>query len=404
MARRNHKLRTAATQSSSEKAFGTEGQDATPFGARRARWSHQKCRGELNPVAPPPELAPSAFVLEGGKENEIRWRSGERLHNLFEERVDQLARAGDLCHVAVASPDGDISYAELERRANQLARYLVKKGVKPGDTVGLLFDRSWWSYAAMLAVTKSGAAYVPLDRAFPADRLAFIVNDACIGTVLTTSVFRHHLSALPCPVLALDIKHKKILSERFQTLQTTCRAQEGGCALLHCVHVGFDRQAQGCCRLPFEHLQLHKSCGRSLWDSAFGPRVPGHDYRLRFLDRRDMGSAVFGSDARPAVVPGRPAGTGFGSVSPVPPGHRTLLRANASRHDGRRTSRSPFLARFWRSLPAPSCGPLAQRKSNIPERLRADRGDRHRDMDATRSNKARHHWPTAPNLSNRDPG
>ena len=76
--------------------------------------------------------------------------------------------------MAITAEDGDLSFDDLDHRANQLARYLIEIGVRQGDRVGLLLARSIWSYVAMLAVMKANAAYVPLDPGFPKDRIAFI--------------------------------------------------------------------------------------------------------------------------------------------------------------------------------------------------------------------------------------
>ena len=89
-----------------------------------------------------------------------------------------------------------MTYGELDARANQVARFLVRRGVRPGDRVGLLFDAAVDGYVAMLAVLKARAVYVPLDAAFPADRLAFIAADAGVRLVLTHS----RLAGLAGPV------------------------------------------------------------------------------------------------------------------------------------------------------------------------------------------------------------
>ena len=68
------------------------------------------------------------------------------------------------------------SFRELDDRANQLARFLLAQGVKPGDRVALLFDKSVDTYVALLAVLKVHAAYVPLDAGFPNDRIGFILR------------------------------------------------------------------------------------------------------------------------------------------------------------------------------------------------------------------------------------
>ena len=70
-------------------------------------------------------------------------------------------------HLAVITEDISLTFRELDDRANQAARYLLDQGLKPGDRIGLLFDKSIHSYVALLAVLKIGAAYVPLDAGFP---------------------------------------------------------------------------------------------------------------------------------------------------------------------------------------------------------------------------------------------
>ena len=74
-----------------------------------------------------------------------------------------------------------VTYRQLEDRSNRLAHYLQFLGVKPGDLVGVCLKRSTDMVAAVLAVTKVGAAYVPLDPAYPKDRLAFMLDDTTGG-------------------------------------------------------------------------------------------------------------------------------------------------------------------------------------------------------------------------------
>ncbi len=137
-------------------------------------------------------------------DNTVRWRPGERLHHLFEQRCDQFARDGDPGHLAVDSPQGKWTYAEVDARANRIARYLREQGVGAGDVVALLFDKSVHSYASMLAVLKIHAAYVPLDPGFPSDRIAFIAQDAGASSILTTSVYRELVENAAPAVLCVD--------------------------------------------------------------------------------------------------------------------------------------------------------------------------------------------------------
>jgi non-ribosomal peptide synthetase-like protein len=129
-----------------------------------------------------------ASVLASADQEGIRWRPGERLEDLFEERCDQLRRASRDSDLIVDGPGGRMSYCELDARANQLARFLIaRQGVRPGDRVALLFDEALDGYLGMLAVLKAHAAYVPLDPGFPPDRLAYIASDSGARTVLSHS-------------------------------------------------------------------------------------------------------------------------------------------------------------------------------------------------------------------------
>jgi len=116
-----------------------------------------------------------------------RNRQGERLDLLFEERCDYMLRYGGPDRLAVDTGELRLTYDELDRRANKLARYLRLRGAKPGDRIALLFDQAVHSYIGMLAVLKINAAYVPLDVGFPADRMAFIIADAGVNLVLSLS-------------------------------------------------------------------------------------------------------------------------------------------------------------------------------------------------------------------------
>ena len=101
-------------------------------------------------------------------ENTIRWQEGERLEHLFEERCDTLnKKRGGADRPAIIVKNTIVTYQELDERANQLARYLLKQGIKSGDRIGILLDKSINTYVSLLAVLKANAAYVPLDPSFP---------------------------------------------------------------------------------------------------------------------------------------------------------------------------------------------------------------------------------------------
>jgi myxalamid-type nonribosomal peptide synthetase MxaA len=105
---------------------------------------------------------------------------GQCWHELVEA---QVMRSPDA--IALVWQDEQLTYAELNRRSNQLAHYLIQLGVKPEVRVGICVDRSIAQIIALLGVLKAGGAYVPLDPTYPQERLAFMLSDAQVSVLLT---------------------------------------------------------------------------------------------------------------------------------------------------------------------------------------------------------------------------
>ncbi|GAA3419643.1 hypothetical protein GCM10018952_59950 [Streptosporangium vulgare] len=97
--------------------------------------------------------------------------------------------------VAIGCGDATLTYAGLDARADELAALLRERGVVPGDVVGVCLDRSPDAVAALLAVWRAGAAYLPLDPDHPAERLAFMLDDSAASLVLTTAGLGDRLPA-----------------------------------------------------------------------------------------------------------------------------------------------------------------------------------------------------------------
>ncbi len=116
--------------------------------------------------------------------------------------AEQVARTPDA--VALTFRDESLSYAELDRRANQLAHRLRGLGVGPNTLVGVCAQRSVELVVALLGVLKAGGAYVPLDPEYPAERLAFMVSDSASPVVLVQAELRDVLPASEASVLVLD--------------------------------------------------------------------------------------------------------------------------------------------------------------------------------------------------------
>ncbi len=106
------------------------------------------------------------------------------IHELFELRVQECST-----NTALVFREGSLSFGELNRRANQLAHHLRKSGVKSHDRVGICIDRGPEMVIAVLAVLKSGAAYVPLDPEHPLERIRYMVHDSAPVTVITQPPF-----------------------------------------------------------------------------------------------------------------------------------------------------------------------------------------------------------------------
>jgi natural product biosynthesis luciferase-like monooxygenase protein len=156
-----------------------------------------------------PEKAVGSFRIMGESERRqilTSWNdTGEEyaqntcVHQLFEAQVARTPEAIALCH------DGQqLSYRELNEKANQLAHYLRELGVRPEALIGLCVGRSIEMVVGMLAILKAGGAYVPLDPEFPPARLSFIMADAGINVLLTQQELIAELPTHFGKTLALD--------------------------------------------------------------------------------------------------------------------------------------------------------------------------------------------------------
>ncbi|HEV7783970.1 MAG TPA: condensation domain-containing protein, partial [Thermoanaerobaculia bacterium] len=113
------------------------------------------------------------------------------IHRLFEAQVDRAPDAP-----AVTADGQTLTYGELDARANRLARHLLASGVRPGDLVALRFERSGEMLVAILAVLKAGAGYLPLDPTYPAERLAFALEDSGAALLLTRETLEVEADAI----------------------------------------------------------------------------------------------------------------------------------------------------------------------------------------------------------------
>ena len=124
----------------------------------------------------------------------------ENVVALFEHTVHSAENL-----TAVRCQDAKLTYAELNRRVNCLANYLIERGVRTDDLVGLCIDRSPEMIIAMLAILKAGGAYVPIDPSYPGDRIAYMLEDSNVSILLSSQRVIKKLPRHNAVVVLVDV-------------------------------------------------------------------------------------------------------------------------------------------------------------------------------------------------------
>jgi amino acid adenylation domain-containing protein len=145
--------------------------------------------------------------------------SRQLIHELFEQQT-----ARDPGAIAVSCERRSLTYGELNRRANQLARYLRDRGVGPDQLVGVCVERGVEMVLALLAVLKSGGAYVPLDPNNPSERLGYMLRDAAPKLLLTQERLKHRLPNVAAHAIAVDGDWKAIAMKSTANLDSRALA------------------------------------------------------------------------------------------------------------------------------------------------------------------------------------
>nr|QEO74845.1 condensation domain-containing protein [uncultured bacterium] len=144
-------------------------------------------------------------------------------HQLFER---QAARTPD--RVALVCGERHLTYAELNRRANQLAHYLKEAGVRQGTLVGIMLERGVEMLVGALGIMKAGGAYVPLDPSYPRERLAFMLQDSRAPFLLTERELASLVAADGARVICLDDEREALAARSAANLSR--RAEPRGAA------------------------------------------------------------------------------------------------------------------------------------------------------------------------------
>ncbi|HTF61789.1 MAG TPA: amino acid adenylation domain-containing protein, partial [Edaphobacter sp.] len=166
-------------------------------------------------VANPEHRISELPMLSEGEKHQLlfEWNDTQKeyprdicIPELFEEQVEKTPDA-----VALVFEDQQLTYRELNNRANQLAHYLRKRGVGPNVLVGICLERSLELIVGLLGVLKAGGAYVPLDPTYPRERLLFMLEDSQVRVLITQEKYLSNLEY--CTIVCLDRDWRVIANE-----------------------------------------------------------------------------------------------------------------------------------------------------------------------------------------------
>ncbi|MBJ6360366.1 amino acid adenylation domain-containing protein [Paenibacillus sp. MAHUQ-46] len=132
------------------------------------------------------------------------------VHDLFTRQASRTPEA-----VAIRFKNQQYTYRELDERSNQVAHYLIKKGLVRNQLVGICLDRSLELIVGLLGILKAGGAYIPLDPSYPQERLTYMLQNAQAPILITTGERKTRFEGESCSVIALDEEWKSIAQEPY---------------------------------------------------------------------------------------------------------------------------------------------------------------------------------------------
>ncbi|MET9324578.1 amino acid adenylation domain-containing protein, partial [Streptomyces sp. NPDC003038] len=201
---------------------------------------------------------------------------------IHERLAEQAVRTPDA--VAVIADDGTLTHRELDERANRLAHHLISLGAGPGSLIGLSVERGAAMAVGLLGILKAGAAYVPLDPAFPADRIASMLAQSGARLAVTQSAVRDRLPAGDVRLVDLDAERDRIERLPADAPRTTVSAQD----LAYVIYTsGSTGTPKG---VAIEHRNVRHIC------AAWNERYKLEDLKPRFLSVSSLSVDLFFAD------------------------------------------------------------------------------------------------------------
>jgi amino acid adenylation domain-containing protein len=158
-------------------------------------------------------------ILVEWNRTEVAYPTDRCLHEFIEDQVGRTPEA-----VAVVFEQQQLTYRQLDQRANQLAHHLQNLGVGPDSLVGICVERSLEMVVGLLGILKAGGAYVPMDPEYPKDRLAFMLEDANVPVLLTVQLLAGLLPPHHAKVIRLDDDWPTIAGESTERVVTGVKA------------------------------------------------------------------------------------------------------------------------------------------------------------------------------------
>lgn len=143
--------------------------------------------------------AEKTLLIEGFNKTAADYPKDVCLHTLFENQVDQTPN-----EIALSYQEEDLTYHELDQKANQLGHHLRNMGIEPESLVGVFMERSFEMVIALYGILKAGGGYVPLDPEYPTDRLVFMIEDTQIPVILTQEHLASDLPETNAKIICLD--------------------------------------------------------------------------------------------------------------------------------------------------------------------------------------------------------
>ena len=164
----------------------------------------------LNTILDNPEIAISDIEILSEKERNhiindfndtlFEYPYYKTISQLFEEQVQKTPNSK-----ALVSNGKSLTFAELNKKANQIANFLREQGIRPNKIVGIMINRSLELITCILGVLKAGGAYVPIDPTYPKDRIDYIIKDSSINILLTSSAFNNTISDVQSVITDFEV-------------------------------------------------------------------------------------------------------------------------------------------------------------------------------------------------------